>query len=93
MKAYYYDNIECVLSRLALASDVLRRLTSCRPRLSRGDQRLPHNSGEDVTPERLQQLGLFHRKIEVAGRKEEEWLSDIGQSLNLSLDRGKGVRS
>jgi hypothetical protein len=47
----------------------------------RGDQRLPHNSGEDVTPARLQELGLFHREISVAGRAEADWLADIGQSL------------
>lgn len=47
--------------------------------LARGDQRLAHDSGEEVPAARLQELGLFSQYIQVEGRSEEEWTKDIGR--------------
>ncbi|CED83574.1 -dihydroxy-3-keto-5-methylthiopentene dioxygenase [Phaffia rhodozyma] len=42
-----------------------------------GDQRAPHDSGEEVTPDELQRLGLFHEFIPLVGREEKDWTADI----------------
>ncbi|KAL7409339.1 1,2-dihydroxy-3-keto-5-methylthiopentene dioxygenase [Mrakia frigida] len=44
-----------------------------------GDQRLAHDSGEDVTPERLAELGLIYLAIPIEGRSREEWEKDIDE--------------
>jgi len=53
----------------------------------RGDQRLPHDSGEDVTPERLAELGLIYLAIPIEGREKEDWEKDIGELRAFLLSR------
>ena len=93
MRAYYYDNIECdpFLSLPPLLENELfqdhrtddERFPPLSVSLSifsyRGDQRLPHDSGEDVTPERLAELGLIYLAIPIEGREREDWEKDIGE--------------
>lgn len=74
MRAYYFDDIPSVLFALPLFPCLL--LTQSPLSTERGDQRLAHDSGEDVTPERLVELGLVYFRIPV----EEGWESEIGGS-------------
>jgi len=61
MKAYIYDDLPYV---------------PCPPALtSRGDQREPHHSGEDVSLEVLGELGVIHREFPID--KAGEWEKNI----------------
>ena len=61
MKAYIYDDLPYVATPPELTS--------------RGDQREPHHSGEDVSLEVLGELGVIHREFPID--KAGEWEKNI----------------
>jgi hypothetical protein len=71
MHAYYYDNEPYMPFVFLPCSSSTSSLLTSSFTWSRTDQRLPHNSGEPVSPDELTRLGLVYYHIPVEGEWEE----------------------